>query len=270
MPSLIFTNASLRTIQASPYWLPPPRPNLPLGPHTRARAHTHEAQAAFARLWGLVDGNIDPVGGWPTALQWLIEFCEGYIQTGAEFGWPVTSPGTGGNNSLVRYAGPRGGVSQTPFPVGSPLFARFVHSDEGRALLALTGHDVPFMVGRIRGAQLASMRPSYVNALLIQSRGWELITECDECADKRRRTGSPSPFPICSRAPGHFDGACGNCKFQDHGFRCSVRDGTGNRNRTRRAAALLARSPLPQSQLAIGTAANPVDLDDDDDVIIID
>ncbi|KAJ5443112.1 hypothetical protein N7445_004863 [Penicillium cf. griseofulvum] len=121
-----------------------------------------------------------------------------------------------------------------------------------------------------RGAQLASMRPSYVNALLIQSRGWELITECDECADKRRRTGSPSPFPICSRAPGHFDGACGNCKFQDHGFRCSVRDGTGNRNRTRRAAALPARSPLPQSQLAIGTAANPVDLDDDDDVIIID
>ncbi|KAJ5184286.1 hypothetical protein N7472_009126 [Penicillium cf. griseofulvum] len=82
--------------------------------------------AAFARLWGLVDGNIDPVGGWPTALQWLIEFCEGYIQTGAEFGWPVTSPGTGGNNSLVR--------------------------DEGRALLALTGYDVPFMVGRIRGA----------------------------------------------------------------------------------------------------------------------
>ncbi|KAJ5430830.1 hypothetical protein N7491_007846 [Penicillium cf. griseofulvum] len=108
--------------------------------------------AAFARLWGLVDGNIDPVGGWPTALQWLIEFCEGYIQTGAEFGWPVTSPGTGGNNSLVRYAGPRGGVSQTLFPVGSPLFARFVYSDEGRALLALTGYDVPFMVGRIRGA----------------------------------------------------------------------------------------------------------------------
>ncbi|KAJ5184285.1 hypothetical protein N7472_009125 [Penicillium cf. griseofulvum] len=87
------------------------------------------------------------------------------------------------------------------------------------------------------------MRPSYVNALLIQSRGWELITECDECADKRRRIGSPSLFPICSRAPGYFDGACGNCKFQDHGFRCS---------------------------LAIGIAANPVDLDDDDDVIIID
>ncbi|KAJ5810761.1 hypothetical protein N7447_010277 [Penicillium robsamsonii] len=123
------------------------------------------------------------------------------------------------------------------YGVGSPLFARFVHSDEGRALLALTGPDVPFMVSRIRGAQL---------------------------------TRSPSPFPICSRAPGHFDGACGNYKFQDHGFRCSVRDGTGNRNRTRRAAALPARSPLPQSQLAIRTAANPVDLDDNDDVIIID
>ncbi|KAJ5209863.1 hypothetical protein N7491_009672 [Penicillium cf. griseofulvum] len=97
----------------------------------------------------------------------------------------------------------------------------------------------------------------------------ELITECDECTDKRRRIGSPSLFPIYSRAPGYFDGVCGNCKFQDHGFRCSVRDGTSNRNRIRRAAALLARSPLPQSQLAIGTAANPVDLDDNDDVIII-
>ncbi|EDN05524.1 predicted protein [Histoplasma mississippiense (nom. inval.)] len=31
----------------------------------------------------------------------------------------------------------------------------------------------------------------------------------------------------CRRLPGHFGGACGNCKWRDHAIRCSERDGEG-------------------------------------------
>ncbi|OQE20151.1 hypothetical protein PENFLA_c017G10225 [Penicillium flavigenum] len=74
----------------------------------------------------------------------------------------------------------------------------------------------------------------HITTILIHRPFMELITECDECSDKRLRTGSPFPFPLCSRAPGHFGGTCGNC------------------------------------QLAIGTAANPIGLDEDDPIIIND
>jgi hypothetical protein len=32
------------------------------------------------------------------------------------------------------------------------------------------------------------------------------------------------PFPECRRLPGHFGECCGNCKWRDHAFKCSVRD----------------------------------------------
>ena len=30
------------------------------------------------------------------------------------------------------------------------------------------------------------------------------------------------PFLECRRVPGHFGGCCGNCKWPDHGARCTA------------------------------------------------
>ena len=63
------------------------------------------------------------------------------------------------------------------------------------------------------------LRASYLNAILIQSRGRAGKT-CLDCA----RNPNRGPFVECRRARGHFDGCCGNCKWRDHAIRCSVRN----------------------------------------------
>ena len=61
------------------------------------------------------------------------------------------------------------------------------------------------------------LRPSYMNAVLIQSRGTGTRT-CTKCAARPGR----GPFPECRQAPGFFGGACGNCKWPDGTQGCSL------------------------------------------------
>jgi hypothetical protein len=74
-----------------------------------------------------------------------------------------------------------------------------------------------------------SARPSYINAVLIQSRGIFVGAPCSACASQMRLSihGWAKPFPVCVRLPGHFGGCCGNCKWRDHAARCSKRDEHG-------------------------------------------
>lgn len=105
--------------------------------------------------------------------------------------------------------------------VGQQQMATFVHNTVGRAVLALPGQDVEFVRGSITPNQVGSHRPSYINAILIQSRGAAAQPACGACAAARPGL---RPFPECRRVAGHFGGACANCKWRDHGSRCSVRD----------------------------------------------
>lgn len=75
--------------------------------------------------------------------------------------------------------------------------------------------DVLIAKGRVTLQQVNTGRPSYINALLIQSRGIEVPGGCTNS-----RSGV---FASCVRLPGYFGGCCGNCKWKDHGARCSVR-----------------------------------------------
>ncbi|KAL2759265.1 hypothetical protein ACRALDRAFT_206554 [Sodiomyces alcalophilus JCM 7366] len=77
-----------------------------------------------------------------------------------------------------------------------------------RAVLALPGRPV---------RQIVSMRDSYVNAWLIQSRGAGVREPCTPCRRKMSRDvmGYAYPFPVCFYLPGHFGGCCGNCKWPD-------------------------------------------------------
>jgi hypothetical protein len=84
------------------------------------------------------------------------------------------------------------------------------HSRLQRAILDLPGQPVTFEIGRISVVQVASQRPSYINGLLIQSRGTVVDGGCSLC-----RLRGFSPFPRCIQLVGHFGGACGNCKWRD-------------------------------------------------------
>lgn len=118
------------------------------------------------------------------------------------------------------------GQSLIVVPVGDQQLGPFVHSAPSRAAFALPGRNVIAVRGRIIPAQVQTARPSYINALLIQSRGVFVRVPCTACArqmDSHIR-GWAQPFPVCVRLYGHFGGCCGNCKWRDHGSRCSVRN----------------------------------------------
>jgi hypothetical protein len=100
--------------------------------------------------------------------------------------------------------------------VGRRQLAHFCHSPMAQRLLARPGVDVEFILDMIRADQIGTHRPSYVNAILIQSRGIVTPAPCDHCVSDRRK-----PFPSCRRAAGHFGGCCANCKWRDWGSRCT-------------------------------------------------
>ena len=95
----------------------------------------------------------------------------------------------------------------------------FVHAPGQLAILALPGLDVEFVRGTITPVQIGSHRPGYINAILIQSRGQSVNPGCLQCRSPRPGL---RPFPECRATPGHFGGACANCKWRDHGARCSL------------------------------------------------
>ncbi|EAS32211.3 uncharacterized protein CIMG_13692 [Coccidioides immitis RS] len=104
--------------------------------------------------------------------------------------------------------------------VGQNQLAPYAHSPQSRRLLAQPGRNVEFVLGRIFPYQINMHRQSYINAILIQSRGrtlhWSSI--CNRCTEMEPM----APFPLCRRAYGHFGGACGNCKWPDYASRCSL------------------------------------------------
>ena len=120
------------------------------------------------------------------------------------------------NTAVVGGAGP-----YSILIVRGQQMAPIIHLLQGVLLLSLPGNDVAYIPNAIQLYQLQMHRPSYVNAILIQSRGRAVVPVCDACS--RARPGL-CPFPQCIRAAGHFGGACGNCKWRDRAASCSVRD----------------------------------------------
>jgi hypothetical protein len=100
--------------------------------------------------------------------------------------------------------------------IGGQQLGPLCHNALQQTVLAMPGRDVAFVQGRITPQQLMTHRPSYVNALLIQSRGVVRAVPCAECS----RRGL-TPFPDCASVQGHFGGSCGNCKWRDHAARCN-------------------------------------------------
>jgi hypothetical protein len=68
-------------------------------------------------------------------------------------------------------------------------------------------------------SQIKMARPSYVNALLIASRGIPMPNPCEHSTNGL-------PFGGNVRLPGTFNGACANCQWRDHASQCTL----GNRH----------------------------------------
>lgn len=139
-----------------------------------------------------------------------------------------------------------------PLPLANRQMEMFCFNEQQQRLLNSPGRPVAFVHGAITGNQIHSQRPSYINALLIQSRGLPLVQPCLACQQGQRR-----PFPDCARVPGHFGGACANCKWRDAASRCSVRDASGLPPSTRQTRSW----PVPRARLPPASSTNGASYD---------
>ena len=126
---------------------------------------------------------------------------------------------TANNNAALAAAAPR-------LQVGGQQLAPFCHNDLQRAVLALPGSNVLIVRGRLTPNQVGSHRPSYINAILIQSR--EVLRKGNDACIDCRTNPNRGPFPFCHSLPWHFGGCCGNFKWRDHAARCSLVRGPVN------------------------------------------
>lgn len=99
--------------------------------------------------------------------------------------------------------------------VAQQQLAPVCHTNQQRTILAMPGQNVLFVVNAITPAQVATHRPSYINAILIQRSGTVNAVTCRECVRRGMR-----PFPNCTSIVGQFGDSCGNCKWRDHSARC--------------------------------------------------
>jgi Protein of unknown function (DUF3716) len=96
--------------------------------------------------------------------------------------------------------------------------APWVHNDLARAVLSLPSYDVFFAHDTIKPRQINLHRPSYINGILIQSRGILQDPPYGRCVEELK------PFLECRRVPGHFGGCCDNCKWPNAAISCTARN----------------------------------------------
>ncbi|KAL2174356.1 uncharacterized protein P884DRAFT_263970 [Thermothelomyces heterothallicus CBS 202.75] len=118
-----------------------------------------------------------------------------------------------------------------------------VHETQRNIFRMPSRETILFVQGWITAKHIASQRPSYVNGLLIHSRGQDAAVSCVQCAEKRAK-GSLGPFLSCRVLPGSYHNSCSNCKWFDNTSACSLYTGP-KPNRKRKAKEQLAPPPAP-------------------------
>jgi len=138
-----------------------------------------------------------------------------------------------------------------------------VHETQ-RAIFGMPSREtILFVQGWITAKHIASQRPSYVNGLLIHSRGQDAAVACAQCTEKRAKNAL-GPFLTCRVLPGSYHNSCSNCKWFDNTSTCSLYTGP-KPNRKRKAKEQLPPAPAPGragprsapegAQQHVGTAA---------------
>ena len=116
-----------------------------------------------------------------------------------------------------------------------------VHETQ-RAIFRLPSREtIHFVQGWITARHIASQRPSYVNGLLIHSRGHDAPVSCLQCIERRDKHAL-GPFLTCRVLPGSYHNSCSNCKWFDNTSACSLYTGP-KPNRKRKAKEQLPPPP---------------------------
>ncbi|KAL2265311.1 hypothetical protein VTJ83DRAFT_6411 [Remersonia thermophila] len=127
------------------------------------------------------------------------------------------------------------------------LSEQSLNHETQRALWRLPSREtIHFVQGWITGKHIAAQRPSYINALLIHSRGQDAAVSCVQCQQKRARNAL-GPFLTCRVLPGSFHDSCSNCKWFDNTASCSLYKGP-RPNRKRKPKNQLEAPPPPQQR----------------------
>jgi hypothetical protein len=114
--------------------------------------------------------------------------------------------------------------------------------DTQRAIFGLPSREfIHYVQGWITPKHIASQRPSYINGLLIHSRGQDAAVSCVQCAAKRAKHAL-GPFVTCRVLPGSYHNSCSNCKWFDNTASCSLYTGP-KPNRKRKAKEELPAPP---------------------------
>ncbi|KAK5658624.1 hypothetical protein OQA88_2017 [Cercophora sp. LCS_1] len=125
-------------------------------------------------------------------------------------------------------------MSVMPINIRQALTEASLVHDTQRNIFRLPSREfIYFVQGWITARHIASQRPSYINGLLIHSRGEDAPTSCLQCAERRSKNAL-GPFLTCRVLPGSYHNSCSNCKWFDNTSVCSLYTGP-KPNRKRKA-----------------------------------
>ncbi|PWY76987.1 hypothetical protein BO70DRAFT_256324, partial [Aspergillus heteromorphus CBS 117.55] len=96
---------------------------------------------------------------------------------------------------------------------GNEVLRQLCHTDVQKEVWRFPSYEFIIRNGSLSVAQVRTWRPSYVNAILIASRGVRQPAPCNNITH--------SVFFKNIRLPGFWDGCCAGCKWKDHGARCA-------------------------------------------------
>lgn len=136
-------------------------------------------------------------------------------------------------------------MTVVPISIRAALTESALVHDTQRGIYRLPSREVIYFVqGWITARHIASQRPSYINGLLIHSRGEDAPASCTQCAERRAKHAL-GPFLTCRILPGSYHNSCSNCKWFDNTSACSLYTGP-KPNRKRKAKESLAQDAQAQ------------------------
>lgn len=137
-------------------------------------------------------------------------------------------------NWNAACANPKNPILTVAVAIRDALSDTALKHENQRKIFRLPSHEyIHFVQGWITARHIAAQRPSYVNGLLIHSRGQDAPVSCTTCAERRSKH-SLGPFLECRVLPEFFHGSCSNCKWFDNTSNCSLYKGP-KPNRKRKA-----------------------------------
>ncbi|KAK4204782.1 hypothetical protein QBC40DRAFT_84156 [Triangularia verruculosa] len=137
-------------------------------------------------------------------------------------------------NWNAACANPKNPIVAIAIAIRDALSETALKHENQRKIFRLPSHEyIHFVQGWITARHIAAQRPSYVNGLLIHSRGQDAPVSCTTCAERRSKH-SLGPFLECRVLPEFFHGSCSNCKWFDNTSNCSLYKGP-KPNRKRKA-----------------------------------